>query len=64
MVQESGASVGRLARDASIPGFEPVKAHEDCGICLDAGEEVAINGCNHMLCGVRRSQPLACWWHP
>lgn len=23
---------------------------EDCGVCLDADEEVAINGCDHMLC--------------
>ena len=28
--------------------------YEDCGICLDAAEEVAIDGCDHMLCGARR----------
>lgn len=36
---------------ASIAGFEerPVEPSE-CGICLDALEEVAINGCCHKLC--------------
>ncbi len=43
----------RLAREASIVGFETAKDHDDCGICLDAVEEVAIDGCDHMLCGAR-----------
>ena len=41
----------RLAREASIVGFETAKDHNDCGICLDTEEEVAIDGCDHMLCG-------------
>ena len=41
----------RLAREASIVGFETAKDHDDCGICLDSAEEVAIDGCDHMLCG-------------
>ena len=47
----------RVAREASITGFENVKASDDCGICLDAVEEVVIDGCDHMLCGARSTRP-------
>ena len=46
----------RLAREASIAGFETAKGDcDDCGICLDSAEEVAIDGCNHMLCGANHA---------
>ena len=50
----------RLAREASIVGFETAKVGDcdDCGICLDAAEEVAIDGCDHMLCGACRERHL------
>lgn len=43
---------GVTGREASIAGFEerPPEPSE-CGICLDALEEVAVNGCSHKLCG-------------
>lgn len=39
-------------RAASITGFEPELARDDddCGICLEAELDVAINGCSHKLC--------------
>lgn len=53
MVAPGGDDVVRLAREASIIGFETAKGdYDDCGICLDAAEEVAVDGCDHMLCGV------------
>ena len=51
----------QLARDASIAGFETAKGgYDDCGICLDSAEEVAIDGCNHMLCGTHRGVDKSC----
>ena len=45
-----------LERQASVAGFGGAKGAEaaalvECGICLDALEEVAVNGCCHKLCG-------------
>ncbi|BDA44275.1 probable E3 ubiquitin-protein ligase XBOS33 at N-terminal half [Coccomyxa sp. Obi] len=44
--------VGEHTRAASITGFEPELARDDddCGICLEAELDVAINGCSHKLC--------------
>lgn len=42
---------GELSRAASIAGFEdPLGDDNDCGICLEAELDVAVNGCNHKLC--------------
>lgn len=46
-LKRQGSSI--LSRAASIAGFGDDYGG-DCGICLDAPEEVAINGCNHRLC--------------
>jgi hypothetical protein len=45
------ASKQELWHEASIAGFEADHVVEDCGICLDQPDEVAINGCDHRLCG-------------
>ena len=44
--------MGDHSRAASITGFEPELAGEDddCGICLEAELDVALNGCRHRLC--------------
>jgi len=56
MVPPDAEEALRLAREASIAGFETAKGDcDDCGICLDAAEEVAIDGCNHMLCSAHRA---------
>ena len=40
-----------MSRAASIAGFEdPLGDDNDCGICLEADLDVAINGCKHRLC--------------
>ena len=42
---------GDMSRAASIAGFEdPLDDDNDCGICLEADLDVAINGCKHRLC--------------
>ncbi|CAK0737042.1 hypothetical protein CVIRNUC_000845 [Coccomyxa viridis] len=42
---------GDMSRAASIAGFEdPLGDDNDCGICLEADLDVAINGCKHRLC--------------
>jgi hypothetical protein len=43
---------GAASRPASIMGFEERQSEPaECGICLDAMEGVAVNGCSHRLCG-------------
>lgn len=43
---------GAASRSASIMGFEERQSEPaECGICLDAMEGVAVNGCCHRLCG-------------
>jgi hypothetical protein len=43
---------GAASRPASIMGFEEQQSEPaECGICLDAMEGVAVNGCSHRLCG-------------
>ncbi len=50
--EASQRPVGDHSRAASITGFEPELAGEDddCGICLEAELDVAVNGCRHGLC--------------
>lgn len=50
--EASQRPVGDHSRPASISGFEPELAGEDddCGICLEAELDVAVNGCRHGLC--------------
>lgn len=50
-----------LSRPASASLKEGV-AIEDCGVCLDAAEEVAFNGCNHMLCGEHHAVVCVTAW--
>ncbi len=40
-----------LNRELSVEGFSGHAEPVECGICLDALEEVGINGCTHKLCG-------------
>lgn len=40
-----------LNRELSVEGFNGHAEQVECGICLDALEEVGINGCTHKLCG-------------
>ena len=37
-------------QELSVVGFGEHAALSECGICLDALEAVAINGCEHRLC--------------
>ena len=56
---------GDMSRAASIAGFEdPLGDDNDCGICLEADLDVAINGCKHRLCidcSIRSDSIKALW---